>query len=570
MDIFIEIGLIVLIATLVSFVMRLLKQPLVVGYIITGIIVGPYFLNFVDSKGSVEIFSKFGIAILLFIIGLHLKADTVREVGKTALITGIGQIIFTSLFGFLIMQGLGFSVIISLYGSLALTFSSTIIILKLLSDRGDLGELYGKISIGFLLVQDLFATFVLLFISVWGSSKGDANISELVSFLLLKGIIFFIVLYLAGKFLLPKLLNFLAGSQELLFFFSISWGVGLAIIFHHFGFSIEIGALFAGVALSTSPFAQEIGSRMKPLRDFFILLFFVMLGSGMILSGIENILLPAVVLSLFVLIGNPLIVITLMNLLGYKSKTGFMAGLTVAQISEFSLILIALGHFFGHINTEIVSLITLVGVITIAGSTYLILFADKIYPKIYPFLKLFEWRKNICKEESIVPKNPDLVIFGYDRVGYDFVLVAKKMNYSYLAVDFSPEAVKKMHEANIPHYYGDAEDADFLEEIKISECKMIISTIPSTQTNLFLVSYCRARNKEVVIIAISHNIKEALELYKAGASFVVLPHYLGAKYASSMVENLGILGEEAGWRNERMKHIDYLNERIKITHENLA
>ncbi len=182
-------------------------------------------------------------------------------------------------------------------------------------------------------------------------------------FLFIKGLSFFFILYILSRYILPKLSVFLAHSQESLFLFSITWGLGLAAIFHIFGFSLEIGALAAGVALASSPFSQEIGSRMKPLRDFFILLFFVMLGSQMVLSDFGNIIIPAVILSLFVLIGNPIIVIVLMNLLGYKSRTGFLAGLTVAQISEFSLILIALGFSLGHVNREIVSLVTFIGII---------------------------------------------------------------------------------------------------------------------------------------------------------------------------------------------------------------
>ncbi|HEU0085388.1 MAG TPA: cation:proton antiporter [Candidatus Paceibacterota bacterium] len=567
MEIFIELGLILLVATLVSFVMRLLKQPLVVGYILTGIIVGPYFLNFVGSGEYVEVFSKFGVAILLFIIGLHLKADTVKEVGKAALITGLGQIVFTSVIGFLILQALGFDFTVSLYGSLALTFSSTIIVLKLLSDRGDLGNLYGKVSIGFLLVQDIFATLVLLFITVWGSSSAETNVLEMTGFLFLKGMAFFILLYLASKYVLPRLLHFLASSQELLFLFSLAWGIGLAIAFSVFGFSIEIGALFAGVALAASPFAQEIGSRMKPLRDFFILLFFVMLGSEMILSDLGAILGPAVILSFFVLIGNPIIVIILMNLLGYKSRTGFMAGLTVAQISEFSLILMALGLSFGHFGREAVSLVTLVGIVTIAGSTYLILYADKIYPKIRPFLRMLEWRKVPKKEEGGPAEAVDIAIFGYDRVGHDFVQMANKLNKKFYVVDFNPESIKKLINKNIPYYYGDAEDVDFLDEIEAASAKMVISTIPGPEDALALTRYYRSRNSDGVLIVMCHNIKEALGLYNAGATFVVMPHYLGAQYASERIEKWGIMKEKADWESEKAKHLEYLENRKKFTEE---
>ena len=194
MSIFIEIGLIIFIATAISFLMRFLKQPLIVGYILSGIIVGPYFLNLIKSPEYIELFSKLGIAILLFIVGLSLKPDIVREVGKVSLITGISQVILTSVVGFFLMKFLGFSITASFFGAVALTFSSTIIILKLISDKGDLDKLYGKISIGFLLVQDVFATVILLIVSVIGSSSslsGNFQVSkdrlEMSNHTLLKG-----------------------------------------------------------------------------------------------------------------------------------------------------------------------------------------------------------------------------------------------------------------------------------------------------------------------------------------------------------------------------------------------
>ena len=565
MHVFIEIGLIVLFATIISFIMRFLRQPLIVGYILSGIIVGPYFLNFTQSTDYIDLFSKLGVTILLFIIGLNLKPDVIREVGKVSLITGLGQIILTSVIGFFIMHSMGFSNIVSFYGAMALTFSSTIIILKLLSDKGDLDKLYGKISVGFLLVQDVVATIVLLIVSIIGKA-GFENKSTFVSssFLFVKGLLFFFIIYLVTKYILPKISSFLSSSQELLFLFSISWGLGLATIFYTLGFSIEIGALAAGVALSSFRFSQEIASRMKPLRDFFILLFFVMLGSQMVFADIGKIIFPAIILSIFVLLLKPLIVAFLVDLLGYKSRTSFQTGLSVAQISEFSLILIALGLSFGHISREIVSLITLVGIITIPGSTYLILYADKIYKVIQKIFSLFESRKQ--KEEvEEEKKDCDLIIFGYDRVGYDFVNVAKKMNHKYFVVDFNPNSVKKLEKSNIPFYFGDAEDMNFLEDIGFIKAKAIVSTIPDFKTNLKLVSYYRNHNKNGIIILISHSIKESQELYKIGASFVIMPHYLGARHAAKMLENYGLKPEE--FEKERIQHLEELASRQKLTGE---
>ena len=566
MPIFIEIGLIVFIATAISFLMRFFKQPLIVGYILSGIILGPYLLNLIKSESYIELFSKLGIAILLFIVGLNLKPDIVREVGKVSLITGLGQIIITTILGFLAMHLLlGFGLVASILGAIALTFSSTIIVLKLISDRGDLDKLYGKISIGFLLVQDVLATLVLLLLAIIGSASISSNSALLVSLtLFFKGVVFFIALYLLSRYVLPKVLSFTAKSQELLFMFSMCWGLGLSAVCYLLGFSLEIGALAAGVALASSPFSMEIASRMKPLRDFFILLFFVLLGSQVILSDVKSVLLPTIVLSLFVLVGKPIIVFLIMKFLGYKNRTSFMGGLTSSQISEFSLILVALGFSFNYLNKEVVSLITFTSIITIAGSTYLFMHADVLFEKAKPFLKLF--KSDIGEEkEGISNRDWDMIIFGYDRVGYDFVNVAERMKNKYFVVDFNPDSIKKLEKNKIPYRFGDAEDVDFLEEIGVPFSKSVISTIPDFKTNLKLVSYYRNHNKKGIIIAISHNIRETEELYAYGASFVVMPHYLGAKHASKMIENYGFQPEE--FEKEKREHLKELEKRQKLTGE---
>lgn len=566
MSIFIEIGLIIIIATIFSGILRFFKQPLIVGYILTGVIAGPYLLNLIESKEYIDVFSKLGIAMLLFIVGLGLKPRIIREVGKVSLVTGLGQIFVTWGVGFFLMKWMGFSSLIAFYGALALTFSSTIIIFKLLSDKKDLDKLYGKISIGFLLVQDIFAAIVLLVISVIGSasiSDGGTFIFSL--FLFIKGISFFLLLYFAHKYFLPKISEFFANSQELLFMFSISWGLGLSALFYVFGFSLEIGALAAGVALASSSFSEEISSRMKPLRDFFILLFFVLLGSEIVLPDLGNVILPSILLSLFVLIGNPIIVIVIMNLLGYKTRTGFQAGLTVAQISEFSLILMALGFSFGHVDQEAISLITLVGIITIVSSTYLIFNSDKVYSKIKFILRFLEFKRHSREEDVSRVRENDMIIFGYDRVGYDFVSMAEKMKNKYIVVDFNPNSIKRLKRRNIPNHFGDAEDINFLEEIGFTKAKIVISTIPEFKTNLKLVSYFRNHNKSGIIIVISNSIKDAKELYKHGASFVVMPHYLGASFASKMIEDYGI--EEGSFEKEKKHHLEYLDKRQILTEE---
>lgn len=559
MEVFVELTLIILIATCVAVVMKLLKQPLIVGYIFAGILAGPYFFNVLHAKHEIELFSKLGIAVLLFIVGLNLNPRVIREVGKVSLLTGVGQVLVTSVIGFGIALVLGIDRIAAMYVAIALTLSSTIIVLKLLTDRGDLQRLYGKIAIGFLLVQDIIATFILLFVSSF--SKGsDTDIVLTVGLLLLKGIQLTIALYLISEYVLPRLSKFIASSSELLFLFSMTWGLGLASLFSVLGFSVEIGALIAGVMLSLTPFSYEISARLKPLRDFFVVLFFVLLGSQMVLADFAKLISPALLLSIFVLFGNPIIMIMLLNLLGYKRRTGFMAGLAVAQISEFSLILAALGFNMGHISQEVLSLITLVGLITIAGSSYLMQYSDVLYPRVEKFLKLLELRKSNKREINATGESYECILFGFDRGGRDFVTTFEKLGKPFLIVDFDPSSINRLQDAQVPFRFGDAEDVEFLDELQLDRVKLIVSTIPEIKTNLLLTKKIRSVNEKAIIVILCHNTDQATALYEAGATYIVMPHYLGTKYASHLIAKLGL--DKKAFTEEREKHMKDLLKKV--------
>jgi len=555
MEIFVELSAIIVIAMLVSLLMRVLKQPLIVGYIFTGVLVGPYFMNLIQNGDVIELFSKIGITILLFIVGLNLSPNVIREVGKVSLLTGIGQVLFTSIIGFFIASALGIDRIAAIYVAIALTFSSTIIILKLLSDKGDLNKLYGKIAIGFLLVQDIVATLILLFASSFGG--GEGNLLSIALMTIVKGSALVFGMILISQYILPRISKFIAASQELLFLFSLSWGLGIATLFSMLGFSVEIGALVAGVSLSMTPYAIEVASRMRPLRDFFILLFFILLGSQMVLDNVVALIIPAVVLSVFVLVGNPIIVVILMNVLGYSKRTSYQAGLTVAQISEFSLILAALGFEFGHLSKEVLSLITFVGLITIAGSTYLILYSDEIYPWVEKILTMLEIKKNGSDRNR--NNNYNSILFGYQRVGQEFIEAFRRLDLNFIVVDFNPESIKKLEEETIPFKYGDAKDPEFLSELDLKGLRYMVSTIPEFDTNLMLIRKIRAVNKRIITILISNNREEALALYAEGASYVIMPHYLGAQYAVRLIGRAGMDRREYDIHRERhLAHLEKL------------
>jgi len=563
LEIFIELSKILVVTIIITGVVRLLKQPIIIGYILSGIVVGPFILNILSSTETFAAFSTIGVALLLFMVGLNLNPRVIKDVGKISLITGVGQVLFTSIVGFLIARLLGFSPVVSLYISIALAFSSTIIIMKLLSDKRELETLYGRISIGFLIVQDFIAIAILLVIS---SLNNGNSLAALALGSVLKGAAVIAALFALTIYVLPSLTKAIAKSQEFLLLFSLGWCFAIASIFHFFNFSIEAGALLAGISLSMSPYNYQISSKMKPLRDFFLILFFIILGAQMAFSSIAQNLGAIVLLSLFVLIGNPIIVMILMGIFGHTKRNGFLSGLTVAQISEFSLILVALGVSVGHLTNETLSIVTAVGLITFAGSTYMIMYSGKIYPALSKYLSVFERKgKKVDKRDFCGKDAKDIILIGYNRIGFDVLEALKKLKKDFLVLDYDPEVISELSRKGYKCQYGDANDYDLLNEICFSSAKMVISTIPVFETNLLLIKKIKEENRNAIIAVVSHQIDEAIRLYGEGATYVLMPHFLGGKHFSKMIEkNRMSIGH---FLKEKKAHLEHLKRRKIAGHE---
>ncbi|MBD3210478.1 sodium:proton exchanger [Candidatus Micrarchaeota archaeon] len=558
MDPFMQFASIILLVLGVSVITKLFKQPLIIGYILSGVIAGPFFLDLVHESEVLSVFSEMGIAFLLFIVGLHLSPKVISEVGRVSLVAGVGQIAFTSAIGFVIGMLLGFPVMTSIYLAIALTFSSTIIIMKLLSDKDALEKLYGKISIGFLLVQDLVAILILMIVSSMASGTGmDAVFQSIIN-----GALLTLILIPFSIYVLPRLTDHFAKSQEFLFVFTISWGFGLSLLFLYAGFSIEVGALVAGVMLSMSPYSHEISSKLRPLRDFFIMSFFIILGSQMAFGDMSSLIIPAIIFSVFILVGNPFIVMILMGLLGYTKKTGFMAGLTVAQISEFSLILIALGIKSGSLPQEIMSFVTIIGLLTIAGSTYMIIYSDSIFKRISGFLTIFE-RKN-AREKSTTKKKRDYILLGYNRIGFSIIRAFSKISKRFVVVDYNPGVVKELQNEGIEAVYGDVDNSEFLADLDIHKSSVIVSTIPEKETNRLILEVLDRNNARPIVILTARQLEDALELYDAGATYVILPHFLGGEFAAQLIQKAG--KNNSKYQKERKREIKILKQRLKIKH----
>lgn len=479
-SLFSEISALLILAGAVGLIGHVLKQPLVVSYIIVGILAGPSVLGLARSEGPLELLSDLGIAVLLFLVGLKLDYRLIRSLGFVSLTTGLGQVLFTSVFGFLIGLALGFDTTASLYIAVALTFSSTIIIVKLLTDKRELDSLHGRVALGFLIVQDIVVVLSMVVLSTIGmgaaaEGEGMSVTGALTAGAILVGIVILIVRYAA-----TPLTRRLAENQELLILFAIGLAALFAAIGEYLGLGLELGGLLAGVSLASTPYRDSIASRLAPLRDFLLLFFFLVLGTQLDLGILGENVVAALIFSAFVLIGNPLIVLIIMGLMGYRKRTGFLAGLTVAQISEFSLIFIGMGVTLGQVTESELGLVTLVGLITIAASTYMITYSHRLYALFEPLLTPFE-RANPVRERKEEQKEhkepPAVILLGLAGLGGALAARLLEQKVPALAVDYDPAAVEKWQERGLEAVYGDVADPEYLAELPLASAKWIISTV---------------------------------------------------------------------------------------------
>ncbi len=544
MTLFTEIALIIVIAAAAGFVAHLLNQPTMLGFIVAGLGIGAWGALELSRLESIGSLASIGVALLLFIVGLEMDFRYLKHVGIPSLVVGLGQVIFTFAAGFFILTFLGFSNLASLYIAAALTFSSTIIGVKLLSEKRELSSLHGRIAVGVLLVQDAVAVLALIFLSGLGAEISYAGFVK--TALLGSG---FIGLTVLASKLLPKILDLIGSSTEMLYLFSLAWVLGVATLVASplVGLSIEIGGLLAGLALAGSSEHYQIASRLRPLRDFFLILFFVGLGASLMGSADFSLSMPAVWLSLFVLVGNPLIVMVIMGLLGYASRTSLMTGLVLAQISEFSLILVALGYKLGHLTQNEVALVTLIGIITIFLSAYLFNYGEKIYRGLKPLLKIFELRKSIVESEEIpLELTEHVVLVGAHRMGSGIIRALTRGGLKFAVVDLNPFLVKSWKGKNVPAIYGDITDSDIQELVGLNQARLVISTAPDMKDNLTILSLLKERNPKGRVILTGDSEYEAKTLYAAGADYVILPHFLGGEEIANLIaadRDLGALEE---------------------------
>lgn len=555
-EFFPQIGVVVLIAAAGGFIAKILKQPAIAFYIIAGLLLGPVF-GILTNTHLINGLAEIGIAFLLFLVGIEIDLKKLKEVAKFSSVTATLITIFTAAAGFAIAYKLNFSNIESATLGFVFAFSSTMIVLKILTDRKELDTLHGRILITILLIQDIFA---IIFLTILTSSS--LNIINII-LLIIKLILVILLVYFLSKTLIPKFLKFASESTELLFLISIAICFAFGILFDFAGMPIAIGAFAGGIAVSSSQYKFEILARIKPIRDFFAIIFFVSLGL-LVTNNISGMWPTIIILTIFVIIIKPILIFLFASFSGYKNRTSFLTSVFLSQASEFSLIIAITGFNQGIFGEKILTITALVSIFSIIISSYLISYNQIIYKKIKSVLKLFE--KKSTKEELLhLPPEKDLynhtILFGSDRIGFEVAETLKKLERKFLVVDYNPGIIKKLRNKKISCIFGDATDSEIIDRINIDKAKMIISTIPNFEVNIMLLKKTKLIGKHPIIYLTATNLDEAIKLYKAGADYVIFPEMLGGSHVSHMIKTAQDKWED--FLKYKKDHLKKLKQRKK-------
>jgi Kef-type K+ transport system membrane component KefB len=545
--IFSEIAWLLLAASFVALLGAMLRQPVIVSFIAVGVLFGAFWETTPETERQIGFLAELGVASLLFLVGLKLDWRLVRTLGPVALATGLGQVLFTSVIGFLIGLALGLDAVTSLYVAVALTFSSTIIIVKLLSDKRELETLHGRIALGFLIVQDIVVVIAMVALSIVGvGTEADGTplgaIASILGSLLLASIALALFMRFAADWLTARF----ARVPELLVIFAIGWAAAAAAAGEAIGIGKEIGGLAAGVSLGSTPYREMISARLASIRDFLLLFFFLSVGTMLDVTTLGQDVGRAIVFSLFVLIGNPLIVVAIMAWMGYRARTGFLAGLTVAQISEFSLIFMAMGLSLGHVGEEAVGLVTLVGLVTIATSVYMITYSHQLYDRMKPFLRPFDFgRHREGRHEDEGGPEVDVILFGLGRFGSQLLRRLDDAGLTVLAVDLDPQAVRTWAQRGYRVQYGDITDQEFWVDLPLGQARWIVMAVPygtilltETDPKSGLLAALRSHRFNGRVAITARDDREGARFQEHGVDLVLFPFDDAAAAAVTQIIDL--------------------------------
>lgn len=548
-------------ATLCALIARKLRQPLILGYIFGGVLLGHEMgFGIITDEESIKLISEIGLILLLFIIGLEIDITKLFDAGKTAAITGSVQFFGSILLGIVFFHYFDFSFTQTrfnlAYLALAFSLSSTMIVVKLLYDKYEIDTLAGRVTLGVLIFQDIWA---IIFLAIQPNLLKPELSPLFMSFLAGAGLLF--LCFVISKYLLPKLFMSIAKSPELMLITSISWCFLVSGTADAIGLSKEMGALIAGLSIAAFPYALDVIARITGIRDFFITLFFVALGlKAPALT--PSLLLLGFLFTGFVLATRLITLLPTLMALKLDLRTGLITSINLSQISEFSLVIVTLGLTYGHVDAEIVSIVILTLVISSVLSTYLILSNEHLVRWIMRWTKKSPGEGKTLPASALKGLGKEIVLLGFFKEASSFLhQVNQEMPYlkdRMFVIDFNPQTLEILKKNGVSCVYGDIAHPETLRHAGIDGAKVVISTISDTflkgTTNFKLLKQIKKLCPESRVIVTSDTINGARALYQEGADYVLLPRLLYAKHLFDIVHTHLIHGLET-MREEQLNSL---------------
>ncbi len=536
-----DIAICIIVAWICAVGAQVLRQPLILAYLLAGLTIGPVGIKMINET-SIETISDLGLILLLFMIGLEINLKNMLSAGRIITITSAVQIVGCCLIGLVFFRICGFPLkagaLDAFYLAVACALSSTVIIVKILYEKRELDTFAGRITLGILVLQDLFA---ILFLAIQPQLK-DPSLG-LVGKSFLNVAILVAIAFVVSRFVLPSVFRAVARLPELVSVGALSWCFLIAALAHRLGLSREMGALVAGVALSTFPYALDVGAKVTSLRDFFITLFFVGLGMKIPSPSFQLIawglgIASLVFVTRFVTVFPPL------YSMGAGYRAGVLPAIHLSQISELSLVILTIGYNAGHIGKEAIGKMAYAFALLAVGSSYAINYSEKLVFWFYPKLNRLGL-KDIDQEEAPEIKNePKIFMLGFSWTASSLLEEITRREPALLTdlaiVDFNPAVNKELHNRGIHAIYGDISQRDTLVHAGIEKAQIIICTLPNTvlkgTNNLRMLQQLRELNPTAQIIMHADLFTDVPQLYAAGASYVSLPRLIEAGNLCEVVQ----------------------------------
>ena len=529
-----DFGILLLIIVIISFLAKLLKQPIIVGYVLSGLLFSYILGTRIGSGELIIIMSELGITFLLFLMGLEFDLSNLRYLGKDIIFSIIPQSIIFFLLPFILSGFFGFSFIERIYLSILFMFSSTLLVAKWLEDTKETNTLHGKLILGTLILQDVIAIIALTLLAV---SREESKIALLTS--PLKGILLVLIAFILAKYILNQILKFSSKYPELLFIVSLGVCFAFVEIAPYFGYSTTIGAFIGGITLANTIYKNEVSGRLRPLIVFFNMLFFVGLGFQMDLNlGRDHFLFIGVLL-LLTLIVKPFVIHWTLRIRGYDLKTSFISGLHLAQLSEFGIIIVAGGVLAGTIGAEIGSLAIILVIITMIISSYFIKYDEKIFKFCEPYLRIIDKKVFPAKQAKVPVLDPgcNMLFFGYYDLGSDLYARIKDMGKKIMVIDNDPENIGMLKRENLPYLYNSINNPDFFEHVDLRNIELAVSSFANVEDNKMILKEVKKANPNAIVIVTAKNLKDSLELYNHHADYVLYASYLNHRHVSVLLED---------------------------------